>query len=724
MIKLKLLVLIFLLFNSIPAFAEEENMISAIQDSAVNSSVDSVNLLKEQLSLDSANHQLRLKLAQQLLIVERLDAAAEQFKLLADIDSFKVAAMTGLGKVYFYRAPSRIIPLERLKELLKIDFRSKAIKMFLQVLEIDKDYLPARYFLARSYMRKEDSSSLSNAKKQLEYILLREPDYRDLTYQLGLTYQKMKKWEKSLVYFAQINDTMADYARARIRMAEVQYELGKHELSTKNYYQGVENLIDKTVLDYLYEEQKILLTKKEKDEFVNSPYSKKSSVFARFWKSRDPDPSTPANERLMEHFRRTRYARTHYHFTAPPYYDDRGQIYIKYGEPDARYNSTSGTVPVKDNESWSYEHIEEGLVFDFVADGAYFRRVADLTEAALSGYSYEQRLMMAYSLYQERNHLSKTYSRLSVGFSQDRLNDFHATRNEAITKYPGEVYVPKNARKYTFPFITKWAQFRGEENQTRVEFYTSFPGQALKINPIDNNAVRSVEFYIEIDDTNYSTILMDNKRLGYQIEAPAQLSDNQFIFQNNYSFQPGTYNAAFVIKDVETSNKGVQRKELKVRNFSSDSLQISSLQLAEEIFPQSESSNLTFSKNGLTINPYTFTRVMRKKPISLYFEIYNLSLNADGNTNFEVSYTVETIKADRNFWQKTIGGIGRIFTGGKKKAITTTTQRLGESRDAFEYITFDLKNLDRGLTNLRVQINDRISGEQVESEIEMILIDN
>ena len=647
-----------------------------------------------------------------------MDEAEKIYKSLTEDDSLAVKALTGYGEVYFKRTPSRIIPLERVKELLKIDYRSKAIKKFKQALAIDSSHLPARYFLARSYMRKTEKKSLENALNEFKKILGQDQGYRDITYQIGYSYQKMKVYDKALSFLNSITEEMGDYARTRIRMSEIYYETEKFEQSTVCYYQAMETLTDKEMLDYQFDEQKILLTKEEKAEFEAVSYDQKRYVFQRFWKSRDPDPSTVENERLTEHFRRVNFARFNFHFTAPPYYDDRGKIYIKYGEPDERYNSPLGNTLAKDNESWSYETITKGLVFDFVADGGYYKLAQDLTEAAPPGYSFDQRLALAAGLYMDRSHISDSYSMLMVSFSMDRLNDFQADQAEALNKYPGDIYAPKE-NKYTFPFISKWGQFKEKNEKTRLEFYTSFPGSALKLSTSNMPVTKYVDFFIEVDDTNFNAVISDKKRFAYNITSHEKLQNAQYVFQNTYSLSPGNYNVAFVISDVDVASKGVIRKDLIVRDYSGDKLLMSDLQISSNIKPASGKPNEAFVKNDLKVVPYTFTRVMRRNPIYLYFEIYNLSLDDQGLTNFEVAYSVETTKPKRSFWKT----LGSIFTGGKKNTIATSTKRVGDTRNPFEYIALDLKNMENGETDLRVIITDLITQKNVERVIQVILID-
>lgn len=715
-IKLTFVVSILFLFVSEFCYAQESQTTTTV--TITTTAIDSTALLKEKIQQQRKNLNLQLRLANIYLKNEKLDEAEKIYKSLTEDDSLAVKALTGYGEVYFKRTPSRIIPLERVKELLKIDYRSKAIKKFKQALAIDSSHLPARYFLARSYMRKTEKKSLENALNEFKKILGQDQGYRDITYQIGYSYQKMKVYDKALSFLNSITEEMGDYARTRIRMSEIYYETEKFEQSTVCYYQAMETLTDKEMLDYQFDEQKILLTKEEKAEFEAVSYDQKRYVFQRFWKSRDPDPSTVENERLTEHFRRVNFARFNFHFTAPPYYDDRGKIYIKYGEPDERYNSPLGNTLAKDNESWSYETITKGLVFDFVADGGYYKLAQDLTEAAPPGYSFDQRLALAAGLYMDRSHISDSYSMLMVSFSMDRLNDFQADQAEALNKYPGDIYAPKE-NKYTFPFISKWGQFKEKNEKTRLEFYTSFPGSALKLSTSNMPVTKYVDFFIEVDDTNFNAVISDKKRFAYNITSHEKLQNAQYVFQNTYSLSPGNYNVAFVISDVDVASKGVIRKDLIVRDYSGDKLLMSDLQISSNIKPASGKPNEAFVKNDLKVVPYTFTRVMRRNPIYLYFEIYNLSLDDQGLTNFEVAYSVETTKPKRSFWKT----LGSIFTGGKKNTIATSTKRVGDTRNPFEYIALDLKNMENGETDLRVIITDLITQKNVERVIQVILID-
>ena len=100
-----------------------------------------------------------------------------------------------------------------------------------------------------------------------------------------------------------------------------------------------------------------------------------------WWNAQDPLPLTPTNERLVEHLQRVAEATRRY-ATPPPAarerggvgYDDRGVVYVRYGEPATVERLRSGvldvptsplTDDVPDNEFWVYRR---GLTFLFAED--------------------------------------------------------------------------------------------------------------------------------------------------------------------------------------------------------------------------------------------------------------------------------------------------------------------------------------------------------------------
>jgi GWxTD domain-containing protein len=101
------------------------------------------------------------------------------------------------------------------------------------------------------------------------------------------------------------------------------------------------------------------------------------TVAKDFWDSRDPDALNGGAERLREHYRRLDYAHRHYALVPREHrydslrafaptgsrFDDRGRIYVRHGDPDARTSLAMAGLPP--NESWVYHRPHGDLLFNF-----------------------------------------------------------------------------------------------------------------------------------------------------------------------------------------------------------------------------------------------------------------------------------------------------------------------------------------------------------------------
>ncbi len=92
----------------------------------------------------------------------------------------------------------------------------------------------------------------------------------------------------------------------------------------------------------------------------------------RFWIERDPDPSTPVNERLIEHWERVQYARDQFtRGRRPPYgTDDRGAIYVRYGPPQEKWSGSLGASEAE-LRMWINHPVDRDRIRQFDTNPSY-----------------------------------------------------------------------------------------------------------------------------------------------------------------------------------------------------------------------------------------------------------------------------------------------------------------------------------------------------------------
>ena len=151
-----------------------------------------------------------------------------------------------------------------------------------------------------------------------------------------------------------------------------------------------------------------LLDEKQSEYFTQIEILEKKKRFIElYWKQTNPNPFLETNEWLKAFIERCRYVKENFATEKPPYYDDRGKYYYKWGPPGARYQDKGGirsmdpqtrrlmetifrgTLAVRPsfiyktypNESWNYDHITEDLVIHFINVKQYFEETDDIFQA-------------------------------------------------------------------------------------------------------------------------------------------------------------------------------------------------------------------------------------------------------------------------------------------------------------------------------------------------------
>jgi GWxTD domain-containing protein len=105
----------------------------------------------------------------------------------------------------------------------------------------------------------------------------------------------------------------------------------------------------------------------------------KQKAFFEFWKKRDPNPSTPRNEKMLEFYARVDYANRHFSHYREGWRSDMGMVYIILGPPSS-VDRHPFEIDSKPYEIWSYFDLNFACVFlDQTGFGDY-RLLTPLTE--------------------------------------------------------------------------------------------------------------------------------------------------------------------------------------------------------------------------------------------------------------------------------------------------------------------------------------------------------
>jgi GWxTD domain-containing protein len=97
-------------------------------------------------------------------------------------------------------------------------------------------------------------------------------------------------------------------------------------------------------------------------------------LFQAFWANRDPSPGTRRNERMEEYYARVAYANERYgRLRDQGWSTDRGEVYIRFGEPDFVESHPFAYGSIRPYEVWFYNRHGRRFIFVDETGGGDFR---------------------------------------------------------------------------------------------------------------------------------------------------------------------------------------------------------------------------------------------------------------------------------------------------------------------------------------------------------------
>ena len=179
----------------------------------------------------------------------------------------------------------------------------------------------------------------------------------------------------------------------------------------------------------------------------------------------------------------------------------------------------------------------------------------------------------------------------------------------------------------------------------------------------------------------------------------------------------GLYRMEVKMKDRLSPRHARYRQDVEVESYGSTGLQVSDLEMAWRISKSKDEDK--FSKGRLWVIPMPTRTYAKGQSVFVYYEIYNLTRNEFGQTNYEVSYTVTS---DDN--PVAVGIISSLtrWRKGKREELSVTYEQQGTS-DPGSGIrgTRAGKPPARQIPELRVTVRDVNSGETAEKDAGFVI---
>lgn len=303
--------------NSLFALAERQ-----IEAQELNEAHETFTQLIESYPTDV---QILIRFGYLLLKKDGFKQAESIFKKAKKLDKNNVTAIVGLGLVY---AETPTTGLEAY-----YNFR-RAIGEAKRAVKIDSTYGPAYRLLGQTYEHfQEDHEKALNYYQK--YVDL-EPDNPEGLYHFGLACVLNKNYEKIDAYITPYLKNHPEETQLLPLVAQSHFGLDRNKQALIFFERYLLHIDGRE--RQLYADITNVASEKELQDYRTTSGQERQAYLEQFWSRRDPDILTKINERIIEHYRRVWYTRSFLAQNAYPW-DKRGEIYIRYGEPDYRSRS-------------------------------------------------------------------------------------------------------------------------------------------------------------------------------------------------------------------------------------------------------------------------------------------------------------------------------------------------------------------------------------------------
>ncbi len=694
-----------------------------------------------------------------------------------------------------------------------------ARKSLKQALRYDPEHSEVHYYLGIAYMvqSKRDPAAplyVMQARRSFSRAADANPLHPDAYYQLGLTYENPSRdYKKALALFYRQLMIKPDHRDALYHLERSSYLLKQYQGGIDLLMQVVEvhgdgvpdlvhtmiNKLKATMLqsqnrfaeaDRAYEEFLANAEPEERKHYMDLVYvasgeeyrqydeleseKEKAEFKRRFWASRDPQPATAVNERLVEHYRRIMHVREHFAGGQQPW-DRRGGIYIRFGEPDdlqhfimqTGENALKNYQPTGDaridairerNFMWRYRLKIDNAGTEWSNPSTRNTHDPDAGDylPGLEGqrvYSTDNPFPPKSARTQSLGFLAESWvylehdlelffvDQVGVGKFDYPLQIHETNIAEAVVQdryHPRRIaaaLIKETPESYEFDygggllqFMYDIVSYKGDDELAEVVIAYMVPAEQLDTVK-DGKGLRTwFDSHFVFQDGNYNRVAQTSRRIGPIDRPRVSASDKDVGIELHTGVMDmdapaGSYRTAIEVRDEATRRIGIFEQAYTVPDYAGNMLMMSDIKLAVSIAP-ADTPDGPFIRNGLEIEPNPARLYQRTDPVHFYYEIYNLTLDESGRSSYQVELEVRTMDRPQNIFWRILKGIDRLVRqADNKQSVLMVFENDGNRSDEYSYTSIDTGTSPTGAYEMTVRVKDLHSG-QITTRTKVFVVTN
>jgi len=435
------------------------------------------------------------------------------------------------------------------------------------------------------------------------------------------------------------------------------------------------------------------------------PNDQRSEWLRIFWQEHDPTPTTSENRYSLYYFSNP---------LGPIPWDDRGEVYIRYGEPSERtyrldeFWDRRGNLSARGSRLRGLSSAaarERDFSPDVVgsspsgsddSDGLYKTKSSDagmmFNPREFDGEVWDYYRLGLTFQFQDNDWLGifalVPYSD-GMGPNQE-YGDFVQAKITAVDLQPA-IYLHDYGTEH-LDYALDLARFRSEGKLFTLDVNLGYPLAELGRGGPDSAQI-SIRRAVVIRDDSLREVASDLSILSRRVGAVSG-QHHLMVEQQSFELPPGAYRISVCIEDLYSGKKGIYTKNLRLPEFVTREVQeISDIELASFVWSIYEPGS-PYVKSNRLVMPLPSHVYMQDQPIAFYYEVYNLAQNAGDSTVYNIEYEILDPDAKHVFHRENAGTF------------------ISPERDVYQFGTIDAPGLKPGEYLLSISVEDEITRKQ------------
>jgi hypothetical protein len=196
-------------------------------------------------------------------------------------------------------------------------------------------------------------------------------------------------------------------------------------------------------------------------------------------------------------------------------------------------------------------------------------------------------------------------------------------------------------------------------------------------------------------DSDYREVARDDRELVLPVPRGDDAGTRYVPAQLVGSLERDYYRVAVSVSERTSGRESAYWTTIDFADYSGD-LAISDILFAQKIEPATRQS--PFNRGALEVVPHPLRRYRQGTTVPIYFEVYNLGLDEDGLSNYEIEYRIVPHSGQKQrFWDR---------FAGETPVASSRFKSSGYSSDEPLFVKIDPENLGPGAYDFLVTVKD------------------